>query len=198
MSCLLACLCPECDSDSCLGTPILIPTFIHAGRMGMQKLDPPGAMCSNPRGVALEATLDHYSLIRDRQSRWPSSSPIFERILCCWLVRGALDIPNSMSNYLLDSQPLRHPFPVRTVVHPSYKQQARPICLSPDLLVSPGFAAVASPVSSPASCGAIYPGLPPPCTEPSPPSPPTPRSVFACMWLMLCFLELSGKGDELL
>lgn len=128
----------------------------------MQKLDPPGAMCSNPGGVALEATLDHYSLIRDRQSRWPSSSPIFERILCCWLVRGALDIPNSMSNYLLDSQPLRHPFPVRTVVHSSYKQQARPLCLSPDLLVSPGFAAVASPVSSPASCGAILPRSPSP------------------------------------
>lgn len=113
----------------------------------MQKLDPPGAMCSNPRGVALEATLDHYSLIRDRQSRWPSRSPIFERILCCWLVRGALDIPNSMSNYLLDSQPLRHPFPVRTVVHPSYKQQASPLCLSPDLLCL--LALLQSPALSP-------------------------------------------------
>lgn len=130
MICLPACLCPECDSDSCLGTPILIPTFIHAVEMGMEKLDPPGAMCSNPRGVALEATLDHYSLTRDRAGDI-SSPPIFERILCCWLVRGALDIPTQVNNYLLDSQPPRHLFPVCTVVHPSHKQQARLICLSP-------------------------------------------------------------------
>lgn len=131
----------------------------------MEKLDPPGAMCSNPRGVALEATLDQYSLTRDRAGDI-SSSPIFERILCCWLVRGALDIPTRVNNYLLDSQSLRHLFPVRTVVHPSHKQQARLICLSPSppcvswlccslqLLLLPGQL----------RCYLPY-GLPIPCTE---------------------------------
>lgn len=91
MSCLPACLCPECDSDSCLGTPppILIPTFIHAGEMGMEKLDPPGAVGSIqsplPRGVAPEATLDHYSLIRDRAGDLPAPLYLKESSAAGWL-----------------------------------------------------------------------------------------------------------------
>lgn len=106
---LPAYLCPECDSDSCLGT-LIISTFIHAGKMGMEKLDPPGAMCSNPPphpppGVALEATLDHYSPIRDRAGDLPAPLYLKESSAAGWL-EGPFDIPTRMNSYLLNSQPL--------------------------------------------------------------------------------------------
>lgn len=68
--------------------------------MGMGRLGPPGATCSEPPDVALEATFYRPPLIR--HSRWPSSLPIFERLLCCRLVGGALDIPTPSEQLFIE------------------------------------------------------------------------------------------------
>lgn len=54
--------------------------------MGRQKLDPPGAVCSNPLGVALEATLDHYHLSEtDRAGGLPAPPYLKESSAAGWL-----------------------------------------------------------------------------------------------------------------
>lgn len=168
--------------------------------MGMEKLDPSGAMCSTPppQGVALEATLDHYSLIRDRAGDLPAPLYLKESSAAGWL-EGPFDIPTRVNNYLLDPSPYDTCF--LCAPWSTHLTSSRPglsacpltsLCLlallqSPALPPPPRSAAVLSALCLP---NTLY--RAPPST-----STPTPRRVFSCMRLMLCFLELSGKGDEL-